>query len=221
MTRNQELKCVSEHKQMLYEPEKVKVQVDPLGMTKYMIASAQEAAWKFGWLEARNYDAEDFCDRIYEMSVFRRRHGCQMSQFASKNEKNPTVLTEPIICVFNQMSVNKIFTPCPLPADENSIFCKAHKDEHVRLTLQAGRKLITIAWEQNMYPLTLRGFLKEMKRVEFKGDTKAYNSKITKEWQDDVAIIMKGQEMLDSQDQRWALNSKTGKYFELKVKLYS
>ena len=151
MTRNQEMKCVTEHRQTLYEPEKVKVQIDPLGMTKYNIASAQETAWKFGWLEAKNYDPQDFCDRIYEMSVFRRRHGCQMAQFVSKSDEDPKLSIEPTMCAFRQMSLNKIFTPCPVPADNESIFCKEHKDEHKRLTLQGGRKMIAIAWDRNTF----------------------------------------------------------------------
>ena len=109
------------------------------------------------------------------------------------------------------MSADKIFTPCPMPAKEDSIFCKSHVEEATRLKLQAGRKMVVISWEGQMQSLIIRGFLKEYKRLKFQGGNDEYNQRMTREWAEDSEIILKGMDMLDRQDQFWAENSKTGK----------
>ena len=110
------------------------------------------------------------------------------------------------------MSADKIFTPCPMPAAENAVFCKTHVEESARLKLQAGRKMVVIPWEGQMQSLVVRGFLQEYERKKFKGGNVEFNQKMTEEWEEDMKIIMKGMDMLDRQDQFWAENSKTGKY---------
>ena len=99
MTRNQKLKCTSDHRELRYKPHSIKVQIDPLGMSRYMISTAQSAAWKYGWLEACNYEPQEFCDRIYELSLYRRRHGCQITQIM-KAEWGPRYTTQPTFCCF-------------------------------------------------------------------------------------------------------------------------
>lgn len=108
------------------------------------------------------------------------------------------------------MSVNKIFTPCPMPAAEDSVFCKNHADEITRLELQAGRKMIVLPWEGQIHSLIVRGFLNSYKRLKFNGGNFDYNRRISNEWDQDREIILRGMDMLDRQDQFWAENSKTG-----------
>ena len=210
MAKKERIECTNDATSLKFKGKMVKVQVDPMGLTKHNIPKAQKTAWRYGWIEADNYLPNEFCDRMYELSLIRRRHGFQMSEFARQKETTSAPTGEWSMCCFRQMSANKVFANCPVPAKINSMFCVAHQESAKNMGIQKGRKMIVFNWEDQMHNLVVRGFLDPLSRKEVKGGVKKLNEVLESEWKEEVRLIKQGQKLIDEGNGKWEEYQKTG-----------
>ena len=210
MVKNHKIECTNDPGRLKYRGKSIRVQVDPMGLTKHNIPRAQKTAWRYSWIESGQYSPKEFCDRIYELSLIRRRHGFQMSQFLEQKTSNAIPTGEWTMCCFRQMSANRVFANCPVPAAMNSMYCLEHKESAKNMKLQTGRKMVVFQWESQMHNLVIRGFLNPITRSEHKGNTRSLNMKLEEEWNADCNKIVEGQRIIDEGQGVWEEHCKTG-----------
>ena len=50
----------------------IKGTIDPMGLENKDMPKIQKNAWNMGWIESNRYKPEDFADKIFTLSMFRK-----------------------------------------------------------------------------------------------------------------------------------------------------